>query len=109
MEEICKFIINNHIYTIYNVDKITGKRTYVGRSDYEDRTIYVEKGEIKDMLLTLKHELMHVWLHENGHPNQDGKEVFSYEDLCEYSAFANDSINRIVKTYLLESGLSPDV
>lgn len=43
MEEICKFIINNNIYTIYNVDKITGKQSYVGRSDYDDRTLYVEK------------------------------------------------------------------
>jgi len=43
MEEICKFIINNNIYTIYDVDKIIGKNSYVGRSHYEDRTIYVEK------------------------------------------------------------------
>lgn len=43
MEEICKFIINDRIYTIYDVDKITGKKSYVGRSHYEDRTIYVEK------------------------------------------------------------------
>ena len=61
------------------------------------------------MLLTLKHELMHVWLYENGHQNQDGKEVFSYEDLCEYTALANDSINRIVKIYMLESGLFPNI
>ena len=52
------------------------------------------------MMLTLKHELMHVWLYENGHTNQDGKEIFGYEDLCEYSALANDSINRIVLLYL---------
>ena len=109
MEEICKFIINNNIYTIYNVDKITGKQSYVGRSDYDNRTLYIEKGNIKDMLLTLKHELMHVWLYENGHQNQDGKEVFSYEDLCEYTALANDSINRIVKIYMLESGLFPSI
>jgi hypothetical protein len=58
------------------------------------------------MLLTLKHELMHVFLYENGHKNQDGKEVFSYEDMCEYTALANDSINRIVGLYLLSGGLS---
>lgn len=58
------------------------------------------------MLLTLKHELMHVFLYENGHENQDGKEVFSYEDMCEYTALANDSINRIVELYLLSGGLS---
>ena len=58
------------------------------------------------MLLTLKHELMHVFLYENGHKSQDGEEVFSYEDMCEYTALANDSINRIVELYLLSGGLS---
>lgn len=57
------------------------------------------------MLLTLKHELMHVFLYENGHKNQDGEEVFSYEDMCELSALSNNSINRIVELYISEGGL----
>ena len=105
MEEICQFVINKHIYTIYDVDKITGKENYVGRSHYEDKTIYVEKGNFKDMLLTLKHELMHVWLYENGHTNQNGDEVFDYEDVCELVALSNNSINRIVNEYLLNKNL----
>lgn len=105
MEEICQFKINNRIYTIYNVDKISGKDNYVGRSHYDDRTIYIEKGAKKDMLLTLKHELMHIWLYENGHKNQDGKEVFDYEDMCELVALSNNSINRITKLYLESKGL----
>jgi len=52
------------------------------------------------MLLTLKHELMHVWLYENGHTNQTGDEVFDYEDVCELVALSNNSINKIVKEYL---------
>jgi len=100
MEEICKFEINNKIYTIYNVDRITGKNTYVGRSNYDDRNIYIEYGTEEQMMITLKHELMHVWLYENGHTNQDGKEVFGYEDVCELVALSNDSINRIVELYL---------
>lgn len=52
------------------------------------------------MLLTLKHELMHVWLYENGHTNQNGDEVFNYEDVCEYVALSNNSINRIVELYI---------
>lgn len=100
MEEICKFEINNHIYTIYNVDKIIGKDSYVGRSHYDDRTIYVENGTEEQMLLTLKHELMHVWLFENGHKNQDNQEIFDYEELCELVALSNNSINRIVNEYL---------
>ena len=104
MEKICQFVINKHIHTIYDVDQITGKEHYVGRSHYEDKTIYVEKGNFKDMLLTLKHELMHVWLYENGHTNQNGDEIFDYEDMCELVALSNDSINRIVKLYLEEKG-----
>ena len=104
MEEICSFVINNHIYTIYDVDKITGKENYVGRSNYEDRTIYIEKGNYEDMLLTLKHELMHVWLYENGHTNQNNDETFGYEDVCELVALSNDSVNRIVNLYLEEKG-----
>lgn len=100
MEEICKFIINNNIYTIYDVDKIIGKNSYVGRSHYEDKTIFVEKGTKEQMMLTLKHELMHVWLYENGHTNQNNNETFSYEELCELVALSNNSINRIVDLYI---------
>lgn len=100
MEEICKFMINNNIYTIYDVDEIEGKENYVGRSHYDDRTVYVEKGEPEQMLLTLKHELMHVWLFENGHTNQNNEETFGYEDLCELVALSNNSINRITDLYL---------
>lgn len=100
MEEICKFIINDRIYTIYDVDKITGKNSYVGRSHYEDKTIFVEKGTKEQMMLTLKHELMHVWLYENGHKNQNNQETFDYEELCELVALSNNSINRIVNLYI---------
>ena len=100
MEEICKFTINNNIYTIYDVHKITGKENYVGRSHYDDKTIYVEYGTPEQMMLTLKHELMHVWLYENGHTNQNNDETFGYEDVCELVALSNNSINRIVNEYL---------
>ena len=100
MEKICSFNINNKIYTIYDINKITGKESYVGQSQYEKGMIFIEKGSEKNMLITLKHELMHVWLYENGHKNQNGDECFSYEDLCEYSALANNSVNKIVKLYI---------
>lgn len=68
--------------------------------------LYILKnGSYKDMLLTLKHELMHVWLYENGHTNQNGDEIFSYEDVCELVALSNGSINRIVNLYLEKKGL----
>lgn len=100
MKEICSFKINNKVYTIYDVDKIEGKNSYVGRSDYSSTDIYIEYNTFEQMMLTLKHELMHVWLYENGHKNQDGNEIFSYEDLCELVALSNNSINKIVDKYL---------
>lgn len=100
MQEICSFYINNEKYTIYDVDKIKGKKSYVGKSDYLNTNIFIEKGYVEDMLLTLKHELMHVWLYENGHKNQNRDEMFSYEDLCELVALSNSSINRIVNLYI---------
>ena len=64
------------------------------------RQYMLKSGTEEQMLLTLKHELMHVWIYENGHTNQNGDEVFNYEDVCEYVALSNNSINRIVKEYL---------
>lgn len=43
MQEICSFQINNHVYTIYDVDKIEGKNSYVGQSQYDKGLIYIEK------------------------------------------------------------------
>lgn len=100
MKKICEFEINGNRYSIYDVNKIEGRNTIVGRSDYNELTIFVEKGSLEQMLLTLKHELMHVWLYENGHTNQNNDETFGYEDVCELVALSNDSINRIVKEYL---------
>lgn len=100
MHEICSFKINNKIYTIYDIDKIEGKNAYVGKTEYDNTDIFIEVGDYEDMLLTLKHELMHVWLYENGHQNQNNDEVFGYEDVCELVALSNNSINRIVKEYL---------
>lgn len=60
----------------------------------------LKNGAYKDMLLTLKHELAHVWLYENGHKNQNNQEIFDYEELCELVALSNNSINRIVDLYI---------
>lgn len=100
MHKVCDFEINGNRYTIYDVDRIEGRKSIVGRSDYKDLTIFVEEGPLEHMLLTLKHELMHVWLYENGHTNQTNDETFGYEDVCELVALSNSSINRIVMKYL---------
>lgn len=54
MEEICQFIINENAYTIYDVDRITGKENYVGRSHYEDKTIYIEKRSLQRYVINFK-------------------------------------------------------
>ena len=100
MNEICKFKINNKIYTIFDVNRIEGKENYVGQSRYDEGYIYIEQSSFKQMMLTLKHELMHVWLYENGHTNQNNNEIFDYEDLCELVALSNNSINKIVDLYI---------
>lgn len=99
MYEICSFYINNKKYTIYDVEKIKGKKSYVGQSQYDNGKIFIEIGDYDNMILTLKHELMHVWLYENGHKNQNEDEIFDYEDVCELVALSNNSINKIVKEY----------
>ena len=63
-------------------------------------TFIQKNGDFNQMLLTLKHELMHVWLYENGHTNQNNKETFGYEDLCELVALSNNSINNVVEVYI---------
>lgn len=109
MEEICSFEINNKIYTIYNVEKIEGRNSIVGRSTYNEGQIFIENGNPSQMMITLKHELMHVWLYENGHTNQNNDETFGYEDVCELVALSNDSINRIVEEYLKNNKKSIDI
>jgi hypothetical protein len=95
---ICDFLINDKKYEIYNVDKIEGKKSYVGETDYKNRTIFIEKGYCNQMILTLKHELMHVWLYEKGYKDQqDG--CFSFEDICEIAALSNDFVSGIVGGY----------
>lgn len=100
MRKICSFLVNDKLYTIYDVEEIAGKDSYVGQTQYDIGVVFIEGSTDEEMLLTLKHELMHVWLYEHGHKNQGNGETFSYEELCEYVAYSNNFINRIVEKYL---------
>lgn len=51
-----------------------------------------------NIIKTLKHELMHVWLYEYEHP-QDDESKYTYEDVCEIVASSNEFINEIVEQY----------
>lgn len=103
MNEILKFNINDKTYNVYEVDKIYGKDSYIGETRYDNGVILIEKGTMQQMIDTLKHELAHVWLYENGHPYQAGG-CFTYEDLCEYIAFSNLSVYNITQEYLKNKG-----
>lgn len=103
MEEIMKFKINGKTYTIYDTDKIEGKDSYIGETRYEKGIVLIEKGTMKEMLDTVRHELAHIWLYENGHPYQAGG-CFTYEDMCEYISFSNESVYNITREYMEKKG-----
>lgn len=107
MDEIFSFSIGDKVYTICETDKIIGRNTYIGETQYEKGLILIERGTRKQMLDTLGHELAHVWLYENGHPYQAGG-CFSYEQVCELISFSNNSIHSIMQEYLKIKGWLDD-
>lgn len=101
MRKILEFEYRGKPYTIYDVDKIEGKDSYIGETNYDNGRILIERGNRQEMLDTLRHELAHVWLYENGHPYQAGG-CFTYEDMCEYIAFSNEFVYRISERYQIQ-------
>ena len=99
MKKIFEFEYRGKPYTIYDVNKIEGKDSYLGETNYDKGIILIEEGNRQEMLDTLKHELAHVWLYENGHPYQAGG-CFTYEDMCEYISFSNEFVYEISTEYL---------
>ena len=103
-----KFKINNAEWTIEDVDEATinnemkGEGT-LGVTIYKNQKIMLLKDQA-NIIKTLKHELMHVWLYEYGH-NQNDDKTFTYEDICEIVASSNDFINEIVKQYKQNNGV----
>ena len=96
-----KFKINNTEWTIEEVDEATMNNEMKG--DDTLGVTLIRKHEIwlvnnnANMIRTLKHELVHVWLWEYGH-NQHEKE-FNSEDVCEIVASSNDFVNEVVEQY----------
>lgn len=96
-----KFKINGSEWNIEVVSEAemnnAEKNDYtLGVTIYKPQTIKLVENN-KNILKTLKHELMHVWLYEYGH-NQQDKE-FSYEDVCEIVACSNEFINEVVEKF----------
>lgn len=98
MDKICDFKINGKTYTIYETNRIKGKKSILGYTDYDERIVVIErKRKFKTMLDTLQHELAHVWLYENG---IDQDRMFHVEELCEVIAFSHEFIDNIVDLYV---------
>lgn len=97
-----KFKINNTEWEIKEVDEATMNNEE--KNDYTLGLTFYKKNEIwllennKNIIRTLKHELVHVWLWEYGHSQNDDK--YNYEDICEIVACSNDFINEVVEEYI---------
>lgn len=97
-----KFEINNTEWTIKEVDEATinneMKNDYtMGVTIYKTQEILLLKDQA-NIIKTLKHELVHVWLYEYGH-RQDDSNKYSYEEVCEIIASSNNFINKIIEKY----------
>lgn len=100
-----KFKCNNSEWNIRIVDEAT-----INNEMKQDGTLGVTIYKTQEILLlenqaniikTLKHELMHVWLYEYGHA-QDDNTTYGYEDICEIVASSNEFINEVINEYKSE-------
>lgn len=99
-----KFEINNTEWTIKLVDEATinneMKNDYtLGVTIYKTQEILLLENQA-NIIKTLKHELIHTWLYEYGH-NQNDRE-FNSEDIAEIVASSNDFINEVINKYKKE-------
>jgi predicted metal-dependent peptidase len=96
------FNINNTEWKIKLVDEATINNEMkqdgtLGVTIYKTQEIMLLENQA-NIIKTLKHELMHVWLYEYEHP-QDDESKYTYEDVCEIVASSNEFINEIVEQY----------
>ena len=97
-----KFQINDSEWTIEEINKEEMRQKSendytMGLTVYIEQKIYLLK-EQANKIKTLKHELVHVWLYEYGH-RQDDNRKYDYEDICEIIAASNNFINKIINDY----------
>lgn len=73
----------------------------MGLTVYKVQKILLVNTQV-NLIRTLKHELVHVWLWEYGHNQHEEARKYSYEDICEIVASSNDFINEVVDKYKKE-------
>ena len=97
-----EFEINKSKWTIEVVSKDqmkleTDNNYTMGLTIYMEQRVLLCESQA-NIIKTLKHELVHVWLYEYGHSqNEKG---YSYEEVCEIVASSNEFINEIVNKYM---------
>lgn len=97
-----RFKINNTEWNIREVDEATINNEMkqdgtLGVTIYKTQEILILDNQA-NIIKTLKHELMHVWLYEYGHSQNDDSS-YGYEDICEIVASSNEFINEIIEQY----------
>ena len=100
------FIINSSPWKIKVVDEATINNEMkndntLGLTNYKTQEIMLLENQA-NIIKTLKHELMHVWLYEYGHA-QDENTTYNYEDICEIVASSNSFINEIIENFKKEN------
>ena len=81
--------------------KLESENSYTfGLTIYKPQKILLVNTQV-NLIKTLKHELMHVWMYEYGH-KQERENTYNHEDICELVASSNDFINEIVARYKKE-------
>lgn len=98
-----EFEINDNKWTIEVVSEDTMNNRMkdsctLGVTIYKPQQILLVENQA-NIVRTLKHELMHVWLYEYGHSQTD-ETTYDYEDICEIVASSNNYINKTVSMFL---------
>lgn len=99
------FTMNNQIWEIKEISNAEmniicgsdlGQTFTHGVTRYSEFRIYIND-IAPDKKTTLYHELMHCFMYEFGHNQQD--RIFNNEDICEISACSHDIIHKIVENW----------
>lgn len=93
---------NNSLWEIKIVDEAIMnnemKNDYtLGVTIYRTQKVLLLENQA-NVIKTLKHELMHVWLYEYGY-NQNEENKYNNEDICEIVAASNEFLNEIIEKF----------
>lgn len=96
-----EFEINGTKWTIEKVseDKMNNEmkdNNTLGVTIYRNQKVLLVENQA-NIIRTLKHELMHVWMCEYAHTQDDEK--YTFEEICEIVACSNDFINNNVNKF----------